>query len=369
MVKSKDPLLVRLPSLGEGNPEAKITRRFKKPGEFVQRGESVVEVESDKASFEIEAPEPGVIASISSAEILQTGDPLFTLHVRPDAPAPEPLVVRMPPVSDSTEYTLGRFLKNPGDPVRRDEPIVEIEDAKVTIELTAPESGIVTAITHATTIHPHDPLYSLHVQELPPPPPAPPPPQPRPIREAERAPWLFSLQQSWDVRHLQARAQSLAGPGLTPRQLEAALFWLALVQALVAVPRLHARLVDRLRATEALLNHCELSPGELHWRHVSLGPGSTPSYILARAKPLRSPDARIEVIRLSSPTPILASPARPVALGLSVVIGPITPEPVVEAGTIVVRPRASLALSSANGLPADDLLAFSAALAEQLSTI
>lgn len=372
MVEPEEPLVVRLPPLGESVDEARIARFFKKPGDTVARHEPVVDVETDKADVQIDAPESGVIASLSAAETVKVGDVLFTMHVRRDAPAPEPLVVRMPRVSESGgEYTIARFFKRPGDVVRRDEPIVEIEDAKVTLELTAPESGILTSITPATQIRTDEPLYALHVQDVPPPPPPPPrpPPSPRPISEAERAPLWFTMQLTWDVRHIQARAQSLAGPGLEPRMVEASLFWQALVQALVAVPKLHVRLIDRTRGPAAILNHCELEPGALRWLNVSLGPGSSPAFVLSQARPLRGRDARIEVIRIASPVPLTAPPARPIATGLSVVIGPVTTRAVVEDGAIVARPRASLALNIANGHAADELLAFAAALAEQLTTV
>ena len=45
---------------------------------------------------------------------------------------------------DMTEGTLLRWLKNVGDPVERGEPIAEIETDKVTIEIEAFDSGVLT---------------------------------------------------------------------------------------------------------------------------------------------------------------------------------------------------------------------------------
>jgi pyruvate dehydrogenase E2 component (dihydrolipoamide acetyltransferase) len=47
---------------------------------------------------------------------------------------------------DMQEGTIVRWLKKPGDAVRRGEPIAEIETDKVTIEIEAFESGTLTEI-------------------------------------------------------------------------------------------------------------------------------------------------------------------------------------------------------------------------------
>ncbi|RMF12087.1 MAG: dihydrolipoamide succinyltransferase, partial [Alphaproteobacteria bacterium] len=51
--------------------------------------------------------------------------------------------VRVPNLGESvTEATLGRWLKKPGDPVRADEPIAELETDKVAVEVNAPADGV-----------------------------------------------------------------------------------------------------------------------------------------------------------------------------------------------------------------------------------
>jgi 2-oxoglutarate dehydrogenase E2 component (dihydrolipoamide succinyltransferase) len=55
--------------------------------------------------------------------------------------------IRVPTLGESvTEATIGRWFKNPGEPVRADEPIVELETDKVTLEVNAPASGTLTEI-------------------------------------------------------------------------------------------------------------------------------------------------------------------------------------------------------------------------------
>src|SRR5258708_39939122 len=41
----------------------------------------------------------------------------------------------------ATEATVARWLKQPGETIRRDEPVVELETDKVTLEVPAPAAG------------------------------------------------------------------------------------------------------------------------------------------------------------------------------------------------------------------------------------
>src|SRR5690606_29249886 len=45
-----------------------------------------------------------------------------------------------------TEVEIGRWLKNEGDAVDKDEPVVEIETDKITLELPAPAAGRISRI-------------------------------------------------------------------------------------------------------------------------------------------------------------------------------------------------------------------------------
>jgi 2-oxoglutarate dehydrogenase E2 component (dihydrolipoamide succinyltransferase) len=50
--------------------------------------------------------------------------------------------VKVPTLGESiTEATLGQWLKQPGDPVRQDEPIASLETDKVAVEVNAPSAG------------------------------------------------------------------------------------------------------------------------------------------------------------------------------------------------------------------------------------
>jgi 2-oxoglutarate dehydrogenase E2 component (dihydrolipoamide succinyltransferase) len=55
--------------------------------------------------------------------------------------------IRVPTLGESvTEATVAKWLKNKGDAVRADEPIVELETDKVTVEVPAPGNGVLSEI-------------------------------------------------------------------------------------------------------------------------------------------------------------------------------------------------------------------------------
>ena len=51
--------------------------------------------------------------------------------------------VKVPTLGESvTEATIGEWLKQPGDPVKLDEPIASLETDKVAVEVPAPVAGV-----------------------------------------------------------------------------------------------------------------------------------------------------------------------------------------------------------------------------------
>src|SRR5262245_55941308 len=55
--------------------------------------------------------------------------------------------IRVPTLGESvTEATIGKWFKQPGDLVAADEPLVELETEKVTIEVPAPAAGVLSDI-------------------------------------------------------------------------------------------------------------------------------------------------------------------------------------------------------------------------------
>ncbi len=62
------PVEIHVPELGESVAEATVGRWLKSEGEQVKSGEPLVEIETDKINFEVEAEQDGVLENISKGE-------------------------------------------------------------------------------------------------------------------------------------------------------------------------------------------------------------------------------------------------------------------------------------------------------------
>ena len=59
-----------------------------------------------------------------------------------------PVSIVVPQLGESiAEGTISKWLKQEGDPVRRDEPVVEIMTDKITVEVPSPSEGTLARIT------------------------------------------------------------------------------------------------------------------------------------------------------------------------------------------------------------------------------
>src|SRR5262245_22620807 len=59
---------VRVPQLSESVAEATLLAWHKKKGEFVQRDENLIDIETDKVVLELPAPEAGVLTGVLKEE-------------------------------------------------------------------------------------------------------------------------------------------------------------------------------------------------------------------------------------------------------------------------------------------------------------
>jgi pyruvate dehydrogenase E2 component (dihydrolipoamide acetyltransferase) len=62
------PAEVIMPALGVAQETGLVVRWFKRPGDSVEKGEPLLEVETDKAVVEVEAPAGGILAQVTAAE-------------------------------------------------------------------------------------------------------------------------------------------------------------------------------------------------------------------------------------------------------------------------------------------------------------
>ena len=146
---------VKVPQLSESVAEAKLLPWKKQPGEAVQAGEILVEIETDKVVLEVPAPAAGVLAEIlqpSGATVTaeQVLAMLDTEAAASTVPAPagrEMLDVVVPQLSESVaEAKLLPWKKQPGEAVQADEILVDIETDKVVLEVPAPAAGVLADI-------------------------------------------------------------------------------------------------------------------------------------------------------------------------------------------------------------------------------
>ncbi|MFT6970243.1 MAG: 2-oxoglutarate dehydrogenase E2 component (dihydrolipoamide succinyltransferase) [Roseivirga sp.] len=161
-------LEIKVPTVGESITEVTIAQWFKKEGESVEMDEVICELESDKATFELNAEAAGklhivaqegdtleigaLICKIDTAATPSNDKPSSTEAPKEDTTAApkstgEVKEMIVPTVGESiTEVTLSAWLKKTGDFVKIDEIIAEIDSDKATFELPAEASGILSII-------------------------------------------------------------------------------------------------------------------------------------------------------------------------------------------------------------------------------
>ncbi|WP_282129749.1 2-oxoglutarate dehydrogenase complex dihydrolipoyllysine-residue succinyltransferase [Roseobacter litoralis] len=156
---------VRVPTLGESVTEATVATWFKKPGEAVAVDEMLCELETDKVTVEVPSPIAGTLGEIVAAEgdtvgvnaLLATiaeGAAAAAPAEKPAAAAPAAasasVDVMVPTLGESvTEATVSTWFKAVGDSVAQDEMLCELETDKVSVEVPAPASGVLTEILAA----------------------------------------------------------------------------------------------------------------------------------------------------------------------------------------------------------------------------
>lgn len=176
-------LEIKVPTVGESITEVTIAQWLKKEGEYVEMDEVICELESDKATFELNAEQAGTLyIKAQEGETLEIGAVICEIdtEVKPNGSASEKsgsasaqktedkpntpsgktetkpadaaksgkvLAMNVPTVGESiTEVTIASWLKKDGDSVEMDEPIAEIESDKATFELTAEAQGILKIV-------------------------------------------------------------------------------------------------------------------------------------------------------------------------------------------------------------------------------
>jgi 2-oxoglutarate dehydrogenase E2 component (dihydrolipoamide succinyltransferase) len=79
---------IKVPTVGESITEVQLLRWTKKSGDYVERDEVIAELESEKATFEVNAEQAGLLTvAAAEGDTLQIGDLLATIDESAKAPA------------------------------------------------------------------------------------------------------------------------------------------------------------------------------------------------------------------------------------------------------------------------------------------
>lgn len=155
---------LRIPMIGEGLQEARVVAFLKQPGDFVKRDEPIYQMETDKAVMDVESPFEGTLVAWTAKvdDVLPIGEQVGLLEVAgagasaapvaaaPEAPAASSAAqgaaneihLRIPMIGEGLqEARLVKKLKQPGDTIRRDEAIYQMETDKAVMDVESPHAG------------------------------------------------------------------------------------------------------------------------------------------------------------------------------------------------------------------------------------
>ncbi|WP_368668094.1 biotin/lipoyl-containing protein, partial [Pseudomonas sp. FSL A6-1183] len=171
--------LIRVPDIGSGDGE--VIELFVKVGDRIEADQSILTLESDKASMEIPAPKAGIVKSlkIKLGDRLKEGDELLELEAEgaaaaPEAPAPAaapaaaekpaapaaeaPVApaapaaatiqdIHVPDIGSSGKAKIIEILVKAGDTVEADQSLITLESDKASMEIPSPAAGVVESIS------------------------------------------------------------------------------------------------------------------------------------------------------------------------------------------------------------------------------
>jgi 2-oxoglutarate dehydrogenase E2 component (dihydrolipoamide succinyltransferase) len=159
----QDAISIKVPQMGESIKEGTLISWQKSVGDAVEMDEVIAQIETDKVTVEVRAPESGTIVE----ELVKAGDNVAVgaeiARLKPGAVSEggesepqesetpsstqqvssSPVSIKVPEMGESIkEGTLVQWSKSEGDFVDMDEVIAQVETDKVTVEIRAPQMGI-----------------------------------------------------------------------------------------------------------------------------------------------------------------------------------------------------------------------------------
>src|SRR3954470_12978163 len=164
---------VVVPDIGDFK-EVEVIEVLVKPGDAVSKEQSLITLESDKATMEIPSPEDGVIKAIkvkmgdkvSKGSLIleldsagaakgvapKPAEPQKPQPQKPEAQKSEPQkaagaadtqIVPVPDIGDFKEVEVIEILVKPGDTVAKEQSLITLESDKATMEIPSPADGVV----------------------------------------------------------------------------------------------------------------------------------------------------------------------------------------------------------------------------------
>jgi pyruvate dehydrogenase E2 component (dihydrolipoamide acetyltransferase) len=169
---------VKVPDIGDFD-EVAVIELLVKPGDTVSAEQSLVTVESDKASMEIPSSHAGVVKSLKVAvgDKVSEGSVLLELEAAGDAapavaPAPAPVAaaaappptaaapaapsagaaggevqILVPDIGDFAEVAVIEVMVKPGDTVKVEQSLITVESDKASMEIPSSHAGVVKSLT------------------------------------------------------------------------------------------------------------------------------------------------------------------------------------------------------------------------------
>ena len=151
---------IQIPDIG--SDEVTVTEVMVKVGDTITADQSIINVEGDKASMEVPAPEAGVVKEVlvKVGDKVTTGTPMLVLESADAAPAQAAQPAAAPAAAPATaqvvdvnvpdigsdEVNVTDVMVKVGDRVEVDQSIINVEGDKASMEVPAPVAGIVKEI-------------------------------------------------------------------------------------------------------------------------------------------------------------------------------------------------------------------------------
>jgi 2-oxoglutarate dehydrogenase E2 component (dihydrolipoamide succinyltransferase) len=128
---------IKVPSVGESITEVTLVKWIKNDGDYVERDEVIAELESEKATFEINAQQAGILTTVAKeGDTIKIGDVACTI----DETAAKPEKTEAPKVEQKSEAP--KKQEAPKSEVKKEQPTQNKEQKNVDVKTTPVAAAI-----------------------------------------------------------------------------------------------------------------------------------------------------------------------------------------------------------------------------------